>query len=65
MKHLFTPLLPRDPLLGPVLVLAAHPDDEVIGAGGMLAPTHAVLTVLLSDGPRLVRVDAQLYPQRE
>ena len=35
------------------------------GAGGMLAPTHAVLTVLLSDGPRLVRVDAQLYPQRE
>ena len=34
------------------------------GAGGMFAPTHAALTVLLSEGPRLVRVDAQLYPQR-
>lgn len=54
MKHLFSPLLPRDPLQGPVLVLAAHPDDEVIGAGGMLAwhaqRGHAVTVVHATDG---------------
>lgn len=54
MNHMFTPLLPRDPLQGPVLVLAAHPDDEVIGAGAMLAwharQRHAVTTVHITDG---------------
>jgi len=54
MKHLFSPLLPRDPLQGPVLVLAAHPDDEVIGAGAMLAwhaqRGHAVTVVHATDG---------------
>ena len=54
MKHLFSPLLPRDPLQGPVLVLAAHPDDEVIGAGSMLAwhasRGHAVTVVHATDG---------------
>lgn len=35
------------------------------GAGGLLAPTHVALAVLLSEGPRLVRVDAQLYWSRE
>lgn len=54
MNHLFSPLLPRDPLQGPVLVLAAHPDDEVIGAGCMLAwhaaQGHAVTVVHATDG---------------
>ncbi|MFM1872194.1 MAG: hypothetical protein RL398_1616 [Planctomycetota bacterium] len=56
MKHLFCPLLPRQPLAGPVLVLAAHPDDEVIGAGGMLAwhaaQGHAVTVVHCTDGAK-------------
>lgn len=56
MKHLFTPLLPRQPVVGPVLALAAHPDDEVIGAGGMLAwharSGHAVTVVHCTDGAK-------------
>lgn len=56
MNHRFTPLLPRDPLQGPVLVLAAHPDDEVIGAGAMLAwharRGHAVTVVHTTDGAK-------------
>jgi LmbE family N-acetylglucosaminyl deacetylase len=56
MKHLFSPLLPKDPLRGPVLVLAAHPDDEVIGAGSMLAwhaqKGHAVTVVHATDGAK-------------
>jgi LmbE family N-acetylglucosaminyl deacetylase len=56
MKHLFSPLLPKEPLQAPVLVLAAHPDDEVIGAGSMLAwhaqRGHRVLVVHATDGAR-------------
>lgn len=54
MNHLFPPLLPKEALRPPVLVLAAHPDDEVIGAGGMLAwhrsVGHPVTVVHLTDG---------------
>lgn len=54
MNHLFCPLLPKDPLRAPVLALAAHPDDEVIGAGGLLAfhgrRGDAVTVVHMSDG---------------
>ena len=54
MNHLFSPLLPRDSLQGPVLVLAAHPDDEVIGAGSMLAyhasRGHQVIVIHATDG---------------
>ncbi len=54
MNHLFSPLLPRDSLQGPVLVLAAHPDDEVIGAGSMLAyhasRGHQVTVIHATDG---------------
>ncbi len=56
MKHLFPPLLPRDPLQSPVLVLAAHPDDEVIGAGSMLAwhanRGDAITVVHATDGAK-------------
>jgi LmbE family N-acetylglucosaminyl deacetylase len=56
MKHRFTPLLPRDPLQGTVLVLAAPPDDEVIGAGAMLAwharQGHEVTVVHVTDGAK-------------
>ena len=54
MKHLFPPLLPKEDLRAPVLVLAAHPDDEVIGCGGMLAwhrsVGHAVTVAHMTDG---------------
>jgi LmbE family N-acetylglucosaminyl deacetylase len=54
MNHLFCPLLDKNRLRQPVLVLAAHPDDEVIGAGAMLAhhaaAGHEVTVVHMTDG---------------
>ncbi len=54
MNHLFPPLLPKEDLRQPVLVLAAHPDDEVIAAGGILAwhrsQGHEVVVAHMTDG---------------
>jgi LmbE family N-acetylglucosaminyl deacetylase len=54
VKHRFCPLLPKDALRSPVLALAAHPDDEVIGAGALLAyhqrQQHAITVVHATDG---------------
>lgn len=54
MNHLFPPLLPKDDLHPPVLAIAAHPDDEVIPAGAMLAwhrdQGHDVTVLHLTDG---------------
>lgn len=54
LQHTFPPLLPKEALVPPVLVLAAHPDDEVIACGGMLAwhakQGHAVTVVHVTDG---------------
>ena len=54
MNHLFCPLLPKEDVSEPVLALAAHPDDEVIGAGGLLAwhgmRQHQVTVVHMTDG---------------
>ena len=54
MNHLFPPLLPKEDLHPPVLAIAAHPDDEVIPAGAMLAwhrdQGHDVTVLHLTDG---------------
>lgn len=54
MEHLFPPLLPRELLEPPVVAFAAHPDDEVIGCGAMLAwhrlQGHPVKVVHVTDG---------------
>ena len=56
MSHMFPPLLPKTHLEPPVLALAAHPDDEVIGCGGMLAwharQAHPVTVVHMTDGAK-------------
>lgn len=54
MRHLFPPLLPKEQLQGPVLVVAAHPDDEVIACGAMLCwhreVGHDVTVLHMTDG---------------
>jgi LmbE family N-acetylglucosaminyl deacetylase len=48
----------QDPV-GPVLVIAPHPDDETLGCGGMIATRAAegrrVVVVVLTDGRALFR----------
>ncbi len=54
MNHLFPPLLPKEDLQGPVLAVAAHPDDEVIACGAMLCwhreAGHDVTVLHMTDG---------------
>jgi len=54
VKHLFPPLLPKEGLQPPVLAVVAHPDDEVISCGAMLAwhraAGHPVTVVHMTDG---------------
>ncbi|MDP6929287.1 MAG: PIG-L family deacetylase [Planctomycetota bacterium] len=54
MNHLFPPLMPKEAVEPPVLVIVAHPDDEVIGCGAMLAwhrhQGHAVTVIHVTDG---------------
>jgi LmbE family N-acetylglucosaminyl deacetylase len=54
MNHLFPPLLRKEDLAAPVLAIAAHPDDEVIACGGMLAwhrtQGHPVTVLHMTDG---------------
>ncbi|MCA8955361.1 MAG: PIG-L family deacetylase [Planctomycetes bacterium] len=53
---MFPPLLPKQQLAAPVLAIAAHPDDEVIACGAMLAwhrdQGHPVTVLHLTDGAR-------------
>jgi LmbE family N-acetylglucosaminyl deacetylase len=46
-------MIPRD---AHVLIIAAHPDDEVLGAGGFMAHHHGCSVALVSEGTSAERV---------
>lgn len=55
-RDILRALSERAPIEAPVAVLAAHPDDETIGAGASLALFRKLLVVHLTDGaPRSLR----------
>jgi LmbE family N-acetylglucosaminyl deacetylase len=60
VADVLAPLLPPQAMRGPALVVAAHPDDEVLGASWLLRHSRGCHVVHVTDGaPR----DASLRPR--
>lgn len=50
VADVLAPLLPPHVLGGPILIVAAHPDDEVLGASWLLRHAHGLHIVHVTDG---------------